>query len=276
MRFRRTVGMGQRFFPAAKPDPAADLVARLGDRTDVYVGVACRARQAGGRSAVDHVWTLWADCDSKAAAVRLAAHEPAPSIVIASGSPHACHAYWLLSSPVAPDIAEATNRRLALALDADGQSCDAARILRPPGTTNFKHDPPRPVAVERMGFTRRPLEEIAVGLPDPPSAPEPASRRAAARRRHSADPLLAIEPTIYVRALLRVEIGRSRKVTCPFHPDEAPSLHVYGTGAGGWYCFACGRGTSIYDLAGPLWGLGTRGRDFLELRRRLTELFLPG
>jgi len=45
---------------------------------------------------------------------------------------------------------------------------------------------------------------------------------------------------------------------------------------GGWYCFSCRRGTSIYDLAGPLWGLCTRGPDFIELRRRLTELLLEG
>jgi hypothetical protein len=49
---------------------------------------------------------------------------------------------------------------------------------------------------------------------------------------------------------------------------------VYETPEGGWYCFSCKRGTSVYDLAGPLWGLATRGADFLELRRRLHALLL--
>ena len=56
--------------------------------------------------------------------------------------------------------------------------------------------------------------------------------------------------------------------------DASPSLHVYEGPEGGWYCFSCRRGTSLYDLAAPLWGLRTRGPDFLELKRRLTELLL--
>jgi hypothetical protein len=35
------------------------------------------------------------------------------------------------------------------------------------------------------------------------------------------------------------------------------------------------RGTSVYDLAAALWGLETRGADFIELRRRLYGLCLP-
>jgi len=65
-------------------------------------------------------------------------------------------------------------------------------------------------------------------------------------------------------------------VSCPFHDDRTPSLHVYETPAGGWYCYGCGRGSSVYDLAADLWGLETRGADFLEVRRRLCDLFLPG
>ena len=45
-----------------------------------------------------------------------------------------------------------------------------------------------------------------------------------------------------------------------------------------WYCFgACRRGGSIYDFAGLLWGLDTKGREFLTLRARLAEkLGTPG
>jgi len=71
-------------------------------------------------------------------------------------------------------------------------------------------------------------------------------------------------------------VGRDGKVSCPFHEDRTPSLHVYETPAGGWYCFGCGRGTSVYDLAAAIWRLEPRGADFLELRRRLYELLLPG
>jgi hypothetical protein len=94
--------------------------------------------------------------------------------------------------------------------------------------------------------------------------------------RGSEDPLLALEPRSYVEALTGLRVGRDGKVSCPFHEDRTPSLHVYETPAGGWYCYRCERGISVYDLAAALWGLETRGAGFIELRRRLYELCLPG
>jgi DNA primase len=87
------------------------------------------------------------------------------------------------------------------------------------------------------------------------------------------DLLLRLEPREYVAALLGVTPGRNGKVPCPFHSDERPSLHVYGSAARGWCCFSCGRGGSVYDLAAGLWGLETRGNDFLRVRRRLLDIF---
>jgi hypothetical protein len=51
-------------------------------------------------------------------------------------------------------------------------------------------------------------------------------------------------------------------------------LHVYREPARGWYCFGCGRGGSIYDLAALLSGRETRGPDFAKLRRGLEELLM--
>jgi CHC2 zinc finger len=90
---------------------------------------------------------------------------------------------------------------------------------------------------------------------------------------HRKRPLLQIEPTVYVRQLLGVPAGPGRKVHCPFHTDTRPSLHAYTTAERGWCCFSCGRGGSIYDLAAALWGMRTRGREFIELKRLLTEHF---
>ena len=89
------------------------------------------------------------------------------------------------------------------------------------------------------------------------------------------DPLRAIEPAVYVKALTGREPGRDRKVNCPLHRDRTPSLHVYETADDGWFCFGCQRGGSVYDLGGSLLGLCTRGRGFHELRRRLYRLLLP-
>ena len=92
-------------------------------------------------------------------------------------------------------------------------------------------------------------------------------------RRAGTDGLLAIPPRTYVARLLGKSPGRDHKVSCPFHEDDRPSLHVYATAQRGWCCYSCGRGGSIYDLAAALWDLGTRGADFRLVHERLTTLF---
>ena len=89
--------------------------------------------------------------------------------------------------------------------------------------------------------------------------------------------VIAIRPTwvflVFVSRLLGVRAAPGRKVRCPFHDDAEPSLHVYRTGERGWCCFSCRRGGTIYDLAAAVWGINTRGRDFIRLRERLMEQF---
>ena len=64
-----------------------------------------------------------------------------------------------------------------------------------------------------------------------------------------------------------------RARTYGLHEDHTPSLQLYEHD---WYCYgACRTGGSIYDLGALLYGLGTRGHDFLELRQRLAEELLP-
>lgn len=98
---------------------------------------------------------------------------------------------------------------------------------------------------------------------------------ASLRDRVSADPLLLVPPPVYFERLTGVRVGRSGKLNCFFHDDRHPSLHVYPDASRGWYCFGCGRGGSVYDLAALLWGRKTRGADFLELRRELERLLFP-
>lgn len=278
LRFRRPGGaMRQRFY--AYPRRLAGLASTalwLAAEHDVYVGAAPRRERAGGQRAIERVHALWADCDTSKAGAALKRFDPAPALVVTSGSAGARHAYWPLAAPIAPEEAAALNRRLAVALGADRASSDAARILRPPGTLNHKHDPPAAVVLERLTGELFEPDQLARALP----AEGPGTRhdRAPAGARHARedDPLLALEPRLYVEALTGLEVGRDGKVSCPFHEDSTPSLHVYETPVGGWYCYGCGRGTSVYDLAAPLWGLETRGRDFIELRSRLYELLLPG
>jgi hypothetical protein len=274
LRYRLPDGrrMGQVFDRPTRLRGLATRAIVLGRRTDVYVGCAPRTRRHGGRDAIERAFVLWADCDGEHAVTALADFEPAPAIVIASGTASNCHAYWPLREPVARDELERANRRLAHALGADPASADAARILRVPGTLSHKRQPPSRVEAIRLDLERRvSAGDVVDALPDPPAPPHAAFMPAEPR---GDDPLLAIAPDVYVARLLGVEVPRHRKVPCPFHADRHPSLHVYETAERGWYCFgACRRGGTIYDLAAPLYGYAARGEDFLFLRSELRRLF---
>jgi RepB DNA-primase from phage plasmid/CHC2 zinc finger len=265
-------GMGQLFDRPTRVRGLATRAIVLGRRTDVYVGCAPRTRRQGGRDAVKRAFVLWADCDGEDAVAALAAFEPQPAIVIASGTGDNRHAYWPLVEPLARGEVERANRRLAHALGADPASADAARILRVPCTLSHKHAPPTPVEALRLDARWRVSAEDVVGsLPDPPAPPRP---RLAPTEHRADDPLLEIAPEVYARRLLGVEVPRHRKVACPFHEDRHASLHVYESARRGWYCFGrCRRGGTIYDLAAPLHGYPARGADFLRLRAEPRRLF---
>jgi hypothetical protein len=192
-----------------------------------------------------------------------------------TGSPGHRHAYWTLQKPVSADEATVANRRLAHALGADsGAVTSAATILRPPGTSNFKHQPPTAVIAECLWPWRRVSARALVDeLDDPPARKTPQQgRRGVGHVGSDDDVLRQVTPAVYVQALTGLTVGRDGKVSCPFHgEDHSPSLHVYEDPAAGWYCFGCRRGGSIFDLAAEVFGLSTRGRDFIELRRRLRE-----
>lgn len=117
------------------------------------------------------------------------------------------------------------------------------------------------------------LRELAQHLPAL-RAPGSRAEHGARDRRDGSDPLLQIAPRQYVEHLCGSTVGRDRKVSCPFHDDETPSLHVFDEPERGWYCFGCDRGGSIYDFAGLLWGRGLRGADFVRLQSDLQTTFL--
>ena len=123
--------MGQLFEPAARARGLATRALALGRRTDVYVGCAPRVRRHGGRRAIERGYVLWADCDGEQAVAALHAFEPAPSIVIASGSGSNCHAYWPLAAPL--------DRRRARARQPPAR----ARARRRPRLRRRRTDPAR-------------------------------------------------------------------------------------------------------------------------------------
>lgn len=248
-----------------------DLLPVIAGRADVYVGVAPRRTADGTRDGVTHAHVTWADVDGPEGLKRAAAFDPHPTLIVRSGSPGGAHAYWALERAADVALVEQINRGLCEALGGDPVWA-ATTILRVPGTLNHKHDPPRSVDIARAtGEVFDPVE-LASLVPD--VAPPP-SQVLPPRVVHGRDPLMAIAPRDYVAKLLGVTVPKHGFVSCPFHSDSSPSLKVYETAERGWCCYGrCGRrGGSIFDLSARLWGLSTRGEDFLEVRRRLTAIF---
>jgi hypothetical protein len=265
--------MGQRFHSVSRLDLLVWSILELSRRTDVYVGVLPRRRRGGGRAdVIERAAVVWADCDTGESVGALRAFRPMPAMVVAS-SEGKRHAYWFLTGRVSVDLVEVTNRRIALALGADVVCSDRARILRPSGSVNRKRVQPAAVRLLYLAAAERvSLAELERVLPPEPEPPRPVVGRSRRGGVALSDPLEAIPPPVYVEQLTGQRVGRSGKIRCPFHEDRTPSLHVYDDPGRGWYCFGCGRGGSIYDLASWLWGRDTHGRQFIELRRELEAL----
>jgi CHC2 zinc finger/RepB DNA-primase from phage plasmid len=273
VRFRVPLGMGQRFHSASLLGRLVESILALSARTDVYVGVLPRRRRGGGRGdVIERAGVVWADCDTSESVGALRAFRPLPAMVVASSEENR-HAYWFLTAPVSLDVIEGTNRRIALALGADVRCSDRARILRPVGSVNRKRSAPVAVRLLRLAAAERvSLADLDRVLPPEPASPETVTYLPRRQRITLNDPLEAIAPPVYVEQLTGQRVGRSGKVHCPFHEDRTPSMHVYDDPERGWYCFGCGRGGSIYDLASLLWERPARGRDFIQLRHELEKL----
>jgi Family of unknown function (DUF5906) len=103
---------------------------------------------------------------------------PHPSAIVASGS-GGYHVYWISKSPLTPeewqryaDGLKAKAQQLGLLADL-GCTGDAARVLRVPGTLNYKSNPPKDVVLEGMGedydFATA-LRDLRVEVPSRPGS----------------------------------------------------------------------------------------------------------
>lgn len=257
-----------RFVPLDRVTTAADWIGRGAERGDVFVGAAPRAREDGTKRGVERAWCLWVDCDTLESVERLADMTARPSLVVSSGTGPNCHAWWSLTGPIPAAMLVRATRRLAHHLGADMAATDAARIMRPPGSLNHKHDPPRPVTVLFESGVRHGLADLVGDLQDPPGV-KVAPR---ARRSVEVDDLLDVSPLDYVPLLSGREVSNRGKVQCPFHGngvERTPSLVAHSDPSRGWYCYGCREGGNIYSFAAKLWGAGLYGVDFLELKARL-------
>lgn len=150
------------------------------------------------------------------------------------------------------------------------RATDSARILRPPGTLNHKHDPPTAVTIDWANM--EPLSVASLkNFPDPPGF-SPLKRRLR-RDVRSDDPLMGISSDHYYEALTGRPVTRGN-VQCPFAnhnggKERSPSMRLYDGGT--FFCFGCGVGGSVVQFAAHLWDMSPKGAGYWELRERLLD-----
>lgn len=275
----------QNFVPAGRREALLERVEELraGERAEVFFTPATLRVPVPGNDSVGRSAVAWVDIDDPRRLADLRRFPHPPHAVIASGSGGA-HAYWRLVEALPGERCEALNRRLAAALGADPASCNRGRIMRVPGSLNWKPaSRGRGAAwcrVVMCDLARPPYSaaRLAAGLRDPKA---PTRSKPPPPRRVPADmePWAALEAAEYYRALTGSEPGRDGKVRCPSagHEDRHPSAHLYRGAGAGWYCFACGAGGGAVDMVAALRGYPTgsalRGEQFNECLAELRRVF---
>lgn len=258
------------------------LRALRGQRVELFFTPATLSRPRSGNDAVTSIAVAWVDIDDPARLTDLRRFPHRPHAVVASGSGGA-HAYWLLGEALPAGRAESLNRRLAAALGGDAASANRGRILRVPGSLNFKSttsgEGPRPcrLVVYEPAQPRHDAAVLAKGLADP-KEPRPRPRGIVVAPPPDAAPWRSLEAADYYRLLTGRRPGRGGMVRCPnaLHEDRHPSAHLYPGPGRGWFCFACGAGGGAVDMVAALRGWPTgaalRGGRFVSCADELHRL----
>ena len=258
--------MRQTFTPATRPDLAANTITRLAAHTDVYVGVLLRRRRSRRPRRL------------RALAPRVRRDRPARRRRQARPIPLPAHHDHRLRGfartrprllAAAPARQTSTSSRPPTGASRSGSAATSPASTppgssEPPTSWNWKHTPPTRVELLELnhaGDTRSRSSPTASPTPPRPGWPR-RPPRAASPPATSTGSCSRSPQAPTCRSLTGRHPNRAGKIHCPFHDDHTPSLQLYQHD---WYCYgACRTGGSIYDFGALLYGLGTRGRDFLE------------
>lgn len=256
---------------------------RAEERAEVFLTPATLRVPVPGNDSVDRSAVVWVDIDDPRRLRTLRRFPHPPHAVIASGSGGA-HAYWRLDPELSGEHCETLNRKLVAALGADPASCNRGRIMRVPGSRNWKPATkgrsPAWCRVVMCDLAKPPYSPavLAEGLRDP-KAPAPARRPRLPHSRSDRDPWAQLEAAEYYRAITGREPRRDGKVRCPnpAHEDRHPSAQLYSGAGAGWYCFACQAGGGAVDMVAATRGYPTgralRGEQFNECVAELRRIF---
>ena len=111
---------------------------------NVYIGMFAHNDRDATAGTATSAGALWADFDDTGDAAKVVARIqraglPQPSLTVSSG--RGIHTYWLLAKRARPGEVVPVLKALATALGSDSSVCDAARIMRLPGSLNLKYSP---------------------------------------------------------------------------------------------------------------------------------------
>jgi putative DNA primase/helicase len=180
----------QKFFKS-EPEAANHAYQLLQQNIDVYFGINPRIGDGGRKENISFVSAFHAEIDygktghkkespSKTyeeALNTIQSFNPEPTIVIHSGG--GFHCYWVLSNPVKVsdigiDILESINKTLSQKLGGDSGTHDISRVLRIPGTFNFKiPENPRPVSLIENSHKKYNYEDFEQFISAEASADKP-------------------------------------------------------------------------------------------------------
>jgi len=133
------------FIPLSEVDSIPTILKKFKNE-NAYFGVATRINGDGTKAGVIEVPAFWADVDlngkpRKEVWKKLISFPLRPSAIVKTGGGY--HVYWFLKTPATKDMIpqiESYLKRVASFLDGDLKATDASRILRVPGTKNFKRN----------------------------------------------------------------------------------------------------------------------------------------
>jgi len=149
----------------------ANEVNRQAKGTGCFVGIALRSNNNGTKNGIYLIPGLWMDHDNVNAEVeeKIKNFPLQPSITIQSSFPYKRQFYWIFKEPADKseiERIETINRNLAKYLDGDPGACDASRVLRIPGSLNYKYGEPIPCQlIENNPGLQYSLEDFEAILP---------------------------------------------------------------------------------------------------------------
>ena len=126
-----------------------------------FFGVALREGNNGKKEGVIAIPALWVDLDD--APLQKVSKSPFPPSAVVETRPGRFHVYWKLREPAGrEDIGKVENilKRLSAYFHGDASATDASRVLRIPGSLNFKNDSPHLVTVKSLSSLEYDLSDL--------------------------------------------------------------------------------------------------------------------